>query len=185
MPDARKEQLTPKLAEELVKILSSRGKTIAIAESCTAGLVSDFLARVPGASKVLWGSFVTYTADAKTKMLRVPDALIKAHGEVSRPTALAMAKGALKKSRANMAFSVTGYAGPGGSENQPGNPHNVPTGVVWIGSAYREDSPPNRLRAEAKMFTFVGSRNEVRRAAAAAVLEEIFQKVNGDISTCR
>lgn len=166
MPDTQETLRRPlHLAEEIVKRLVSQGKMISLAESCTAGLVSDCIACVPGASGVLWGSFVTYTADAKTKMLGVPDELIKAHGAVSRPVALAMAEGALEKSGVSWAFSVTGLAGPGGDET------DTPVGTVWIGSAGRNREPA------AKVFHFSGSRGDVREAAARAVLEEVLENI--------
>ena len=157
------------LAEEIVKSLAGRGELVA-AESCTAGLASSFIARVPGASKVFWGSFVTYTADAKVKMLGVPESLIKKNGAVSRPVALAMAEGALKKSGADFAFSITGLAGPDGDDS------GLPVGTVWIGLAGCFGETANLL-SEAALFRFSGLRNEVREAAAAAALEEVLKKL--------
>lgn len=159
------------LAEEVVQELAARKKTLAAAESCTAGLAADFIARVPGASKVFWGSFVSYAADAKVKMLGVAEALIKDHGAVSRPVALAMACGALEKSGASWAFSVTGLAGPGGDGS------GTPVGSVWIGVAGRDDVPPNRVLSGAELFLFAGGRNEVREAAAAAALELLLERI--------
>jgi PncC family amidohydrolase len=185
MPDSELGNLPSALAAEIVRSLTAMGKTITLAESCTAGLVAGFIAQVPGASKVFWGSFVTYTADAKIKMLAVPEELIKKHGEVSRPTALAMAEGALEKSGVSLALSVTGLAGPGAAaepydtmaagSSPPGDGSDIPVGTVWIGIADRDG---NSLRSGAKMFHFRGSRNEVREAAAIAVLKEILQWVN-------
>ena len=163
------------IAGEIVKNLSAAGKMIAAAESCTAGLAADLIARIPGASKVLWGSFVTYTADAKQKMLGVPEGLIHEFGAVSRPVALAMAEGALLKSSAHYAFSITGLAGPDGDES--GNP----VGTVWIGFAARDETGGPRMAGaawkEAKEFRFKGSRNEVRKAAAMAALKEILERI--------
>ena len=170
MPDRRGERPEARaqtLAERVVKSLGARKKTIAAAESCTAGLASDLIARVPGASAVFWGSYVAYTIDAKITMLGIPEELIRMHGAVSRPVALAMAEGALEKSGASWAFSITGLAGPGGDEN------GTPVGTVWIGLACRGGFP----RSEAKMFHFSGRRNEVRKAAAAAALEELLIKI--------
>jgi PncC family amidohydrolase len=156
----------PAPAAELVKLLTERSKMIALAESCTAGLAADMIARYPGASKVLWGSFVTYTADAKTRMLGVPKELIEAHGAVSRPVSLAMAEGALERSGASWAVSITGLAGPGGE--------GAPVGTVWIGLA----GPAGKgAQPEAKRFLFEGSRNEVRAAAAAAALKELLERI--------
>ena len=154
------------LAEKLVKDLAGRGKFIALAESCTAGLAADFIARVPGASGIFWGSYVAYTPEAKAAMLGVPAALVKKYGPVSMPVALAMAEGALKKSGAFWAFSVTGLAGPDGDNS------SLPIGTVWIGIAGRDG------KSRAKMFLFEGSRNEVREAAAAAALEELLERIH-------
>jgi len=160
------------LAEDVAGCLAARQKTIAAAESCTGGLASDFITRVPGASKVLWGSFVCYTPDAKLKMLGVQAELIEKHGEVSRPVAMAMAEGALEKSGACLAFSITGFAGPGGGSAA------APVGTVWIGIASRDGKLSGGICSDAKMFLFTGSRNEVREAAAAAALQELLERIN-------
>jgi len=159
----------PDTAEEIVRLLASGGKIIAAAESCTAGLAADLIARVPGASKVFWGSFVTYSPDAKVRMLGVNGELIKNEGAVSRAVALAMAEGALEKSGASLAFSITGLAGPAGDSSE------VPIGTVWIGIAVKGGD--DGIQSEAKMFRFEGSRNEVREAAAKAALEEVLRKI--------
>ena len=160
----------PRLAGEIVKILSSssseRKKRLTLAESCTGGLASDFIVRIPGASKVFWGSFVTYTDEAKVEMLEVPGELIKKHGAVSRLVALAMAEGALKQSGVDMAVSITGFAGPDGDESSP-------IGTVWIGLAGLDAL--GIIWSEAKAFLFTGERNEIREAAAAAALEWVLQ----------
>jgi len=164
-------------AERIVKLLSARKETLAAAESCTAGLASDLIARISGASNVFWGSFITYTADAKIRMLGVSEELIAKYGAVSEAVALAMAEGALLKSGASWAFSVTGLAGPSGDGFTGGDSGVIPVGTVWIGLARRENENSGQLRSEAKMFHFSGSRNEVRAAAAAAALEELLQRL--------
>ena len=161
----------PVLAEKIVMSLGVRKKTIAAAESCTAGLASAFIARVPGASNVFWGSYVTYTADAKTRMLGIPEELVREYGAVSRPVALEMAERALEKSGASWAFSITGLAGPAGDGENP-------VGTVWIGLAGRGEG--SSFRSEAKVFCFSGNRNEVREAAAAAALEELLAKIESE-----
>jgi PncC family amidohydrolase len=160
------------LAEELVAGLARQKKMIAGAESCTTGLAADFIARIPGASNVFWGSFVSYAIDAKVRMLGVPEELIKEHGAVSRPVALAMAEKALEKSNAFWAFSVTGLAGPGGDDRL------TPVGTVWIGIAGRDGETQDTLRSEAKMVLFSGPRNELREAAAAAALDMLLERVS-------
>ena len=160
------------IAEDVVRSLAARKKTIAAVESCTSGLASDFITRVPGASNVFWGSFITYSSDAKVKLVGVSEELIKEHGEVSRPVALAMAEGALEKSGAFWVFSVTGFAGPGGGTT------SAPVGTVWIAVAGRDGTEKEAFRSTAKMFSFTGSRNEVREAAAAAALETLLERIN-------
>ena len=152
-------------AEELVRTLAALNMKTAAAESCTAGLASDLIARIPGASGVFWGSFVCYTADAKIKMLGVPESLIKKNGAVSEAVALAMAEGALAKSGASWAFSVTGLAGPDGDGSE------VPVGTVWIGIAGRN------AETRARKFVFSASRNRLREAAAAAALNELLERI--------
>ena len=152
-------------AERLVRILTERGELLAAAESCTGGLAADHIVRIPGASGVFWGSFVCYTEGAKQKMLGLPEEFIKSHGAVSQPVALAMAEGALEKSGASWAFSVTGLAGPGGGTEE------TPLGTVWIGLARREGQ--GLIGSEARLFHFSGSRRDIREAAASAALEAL------------
>jgi PncC family amidohydrolase len=102
-------------------------------------------------------------------MLGISQALIKEHGLVSRPVALAMTAGALEKSGAHWAFSVTGLAGPGGDGSK------TPVGTVWTAVARRSGE------ARARVFCFSGSRNEVRAAAAVAVLEELLERLRKDL----
>jgi len=150
-----------KTAQELVEKLKSLSSTLVLAESCTAGLVSGFLANIPGASGVLWGSFVCYTKEAKISMLGLDSDALSVHGLVSRETAVSMAAGALRASGAGLAASVTGLAGPQGDGS------NVPVGTVWAAAALRNGG------TTASEFHFSGSRNAVRLRAAIALLELI------------
>jgi PncC family amidohydrolase len=156
------------VALRLVKLLKGKEKIFAAAESCTAGLVGHLAAGVPGASRVFWGSFVTYSIDAKVRMLGLREEEILRQGAVSRETAAAMARGALERSGVDAAVAVTGLAGPEGD----GSP--VPVGTVWIGTAERDGEIGTRV------FHFSGSRNEVRQAAARAALEELLKIVGRD-----
>jgi PncC family amidohydrolase len=153
-------------ANAIIETLAAASRTVAAAESCTAGLVADLLARIPGASRVFWGSFVCYSADAKMRMLGVDGEIIKTHGLVSRETVCAMAKGALEKSGAWAAVSVTGLAGPEGD----GSP--APVGTVWIGTALKGAS------VEAALFHYTGSRNVLRLKAAGEALQQILKRIN-------
>ena len=92
---------------------------LATAESCTGGMVAAALTALPGSSDVFAGGFVTYSNAMKTGALDVPAALIADHGAVSEPVARAMAEGARRRAGATLAVSITGIAGPGGSEFKP------------------------------------------------------------------
>ncbi len=118
-------------AAELLAACRGAGLRLTTAESCTGGLVAAMLTEVPGSSDVVERGFVTYSNDAKIEMLGVPAALIDAHGAVSGEVARAMAEGALKNSRADIAVSITGVAGPGGGTAAK------PVGLVHFGAARR------------------------------------------------
>jgi PncC family amidohydrolase len=151
----------------LVEACVARSLCIALAESCTAGLAADLIARVPGASRVFWGSFVTYTEEAKAAMLGLDLQSIRKNGAASRETALAMAEGALAKSGVHASAAVTGIAGPGGDGS------GVPVGTVWIATAFRGG------RTEAAVFHFEGTRGDIRRASAEKTIEALFRRVEG------
>jgi PncC family amidohydrolase len=153
------------IAAELVRRAQAAGLILAAAESCTAGLVADLLAQAPGASRVFWGSLVTYTGDAKVRMLGLKEEQLARFGAVSPETARAMAEGALEQSGADLAVSVTGLAGPGGDGSA------VPVGTVWIGLARRGGE--SRVR----VFRYRGARNEVRRRAARDALEVLMEGI--------
>ncbi|MDR0721843.1 MAG: CinA family protein [Treponema sp.] len=153
-------------AEEVISRLSAASKTIVLAESCTAGLVADLLAQVPGASRVFWGSYVSYTGAAKIAMLGLDAGILCRYGAVSRETACAMAQGALQRSRADIAAAITGLAGPEGD----GSP--VPVGTVWIATAVRG------MEVQATVFQYTGSRQEVRSAAAGTVIKELIRRLS-------
>jgi PncC family amidohydrolase len=150
-------------AELLVKKLTALSKTVAAAESCTAGLVADLIAAVPGASGVFWGSFVSYTVDAKARMLGLDRAALEKYGPVSRETACAMAEAALEKSGVDLAVAVTGLAGPGGDGTL------VPVGTVWIATAVRDGETRPRV------FHYKDSRSGVRNAAALQAVEALLE----------
>lgn len=146
-------------AADLLDACRAKGDLIATAESCTGGLVAATLTAVPGASDVFERGFVTYTNTAKSEMLGVPFWLIERHGAVSEDVARAMAGGALTHSRASLAVSITGIAGPGG-----GTPEK-PVGLVYF-AAGRPDGPMHHERME---FGDIG-RAEVRRRSIEVAL---------------
>ena len=102
-------------AEALVRRMEAKGLTLATAESCTGGLVSAAVTEIPGSSNVLLAGYVTYSNAAKSDLLAVDPGLIERHGAVSAEVARAMAEGALDRSGASFAVSITGIAGPGGA----------------------------------------------------------------------
>jgi nicotinamide-nucleotide amidase len=116
-------------AEAVGKVLRDKGKTLAVAESCTGGRVGEMLTRVPGASNYLLLDAVVYANSAKEAVLGVGQEILRAHGAVSAETAAAMAEGALRVAGADIAVSITGIAGPeGGTEDKP-------VGTIWFGLA--------------------------------------------------
>jgi nicotinamide-nucleotide amidase len=119
------------LEEWVVAKLHALRLKVTTAESCSGGLLAHRLTNVPGASEVFTHGFVTYSNEAKTSELGVPSSLIRAHGAVSEPVAVAMADGALEKSGADYALSLTGIAGPGGGSEEK------PVGLVHIALARR------------------------------------------------
>jgi PncC family amidohydrolase len=153
------------MARQLVALLTERHYTLSLAESCTAGLVSDLVGRVSGASAALWGSFVCYSPDAKQRMLGLERDFLERHGLVSRETARAMALHARELAGVTIAAAVTGIAGPLGDGS------GAPVGTVWIAAAWQGHCREKELH-------FQGTRSEIRMQAAAAVLEELLEVVN-------
>ena len=118
-------------ARGLLTLCKTRNIKLAAAESCTGGLLAATLTEIPGSSAVVDRAFVTYSNQAKHQMLSVPMRMLKKYGAVSRETALAMAKGALAHSPADITVAITGIAGPGGGSKQK------PVGLVHIAAAAR------------------------------------------------
>jgi len=171
---------TDDVAGRLVRFLSGKGLRMATAESCTAGLAAEAIARIPGASACFWGSFVCYAREAKIQMLGIGEKILVEYGLVSGETARAMALGALEKSGVDAAVSVTGLAGPGGSSSANDNGvkgEAIPAGTVWIATALRFTGI-NCITVEAVRFHFSGGRNEVRRQAARTALEQLLIQLN-------
>ena len=141
------------------RALRARGWTLAIAESCTGGLVGHMVTREPGASDFLLLDAVTYSNSAKSRVLGVDEEMIRWHGAVSPEVAAAMAQGAKRVSSADVALSLTGIAGPtGGSEEKP-------VGTVYIALA-RPDGT-----TEVKHRVFNGDRAQIQTLAAYAGLQ--------------
>jgi nicotinamide-nucleotide amidase len=156
--------ITPGLlvgAEALLAACRAAGVTLATAESCTGGLIAATLTAIAGSSDVVDRGFVAYANEAKTEMLGVPADLIASVGAVSEPVAAAMAEGALARSRAAIAVSVTGVAGPGGGSAEK------PVGLVWFGLA-RTGTPAITARQ-----IFPGDRTRIRAATVAHAFKMI------------
>jgi nicotinamide-nucleotide amidase len=152
-----REATTEHLVTRLAQSLLVRQWTLATAESCTGGLIAATCTDLAGSSQWFERGFVTYSNEAKSEMLSVDAALIGAHGAVSEVVARAMAHGAVRHSRAQVAVAVTGVAGPtGGSPDKP-------VGTVWFG--FMVDG-----RLSSEMRRFDGDRAQVRTQTVAHAL---------------
>lgn len=145
-------------------MLRDRGATLAVAESCTGGMLGERITSIPGSSDYFAGGFLTYTDRLKTELLGVNPALIEQHTAVSEPVAIAMAAGAMNRTRATYALSITGIAGPDGGTEA------TPAGTVFIGFA----GPHTE---EAKRFRFHGDRERVRTFAVQNALEMLRRRL--------
>jgi nicotinamide-nucleotide amidase len=146
------------LEEVLGDVLTERALRIAVAESCTGGLITSRLTDVPGSSRYVDRSVVTYSNEAKVALLGVPRELIDEHGAVSEPVARAMADGIRSRAAADIGVGVTGIAGPsGGTPEKP-----VGTVVVAVVTA---DATRSRV------FRFIGEREQVKFQASQAALD--------------
>ena len=152
------ESETLALAQSVLDACRARGWHVAIAESCTGGLVAGALTAIAGSSDVVERGFVTYSNAAKSELLGVSPETIAAHGAVSSETAAAMAEGVVARAPVDLAISVTGVAGPGGGSAAK------PVGLVIFGLA-RRNGPG---RTERRVFD--GDRSTVRQAAVHTAL---------------
>jgi nicotinamide-nucleotide amidase len=142
--------------------LKARGETLAVAESCTAGLLAARITEVPGSSAWFAGGFVVYGTAMKTRLLGLDPALVEQHGVVSEAVAVAMAESARDRTGATYALSVTGEAGP-----EPATP-GVEPGTVWIGLATPDS-------ATARLFRFPAGRERVRRFAVQNAMHMLWR----------
>ena len=149
-------------AAELCKLAQAKGVKIATAESCTGGMIGAAITDIPGSSLIFDRGFITYSNLAKIQMLNVRETTLSDHGAVSEHTAAEMAQGALLHSAADISVSVTGIAGPGGSEHKP-------EGRVCFGLATKTG-----VITETVDFGAIG-RAEVRRATVQHALNLLAQ----------
>ena len=152
------------LEEKIVREVQKRGYTITTAESCTGGLLAGRILNVSGASAVYNEGHITYSNEAKERLLGVSHDTLEQFGAVSEQIAAEMALGAARVASANVGLSTTGIAGPGG-----GTPEK-PVGLVYIGCAINGDVTVKECR-------FAGNREENRNAAVEAVLELLIDEL--------
>ncbi|MCJ8189851.1 CinA family protein [Sphingomicrobium aestuariivivum] len=156
-------EVAPALVEAAAGVLEAHrkaGTRVAMAESCTGGLVSAALTAIAGSSDVFTAGFVTYANEAKVRMVGVEPVLIELHGAVSREVATAMAEGALSRSGADVAVAITGVAGPGGGSAAK------PVGTVWFARASSDGATTVVL----KNFDEDAGREAIRTQAASEAL---------------
>ena len=146
------------LEKRIARSLIARNKTLAIAESCTGGLVCDRLTNIPGSSAFLVGGIIAYSNTIKKKFLKIPPALLSRHGAVSAPVAQSLAHNIRKLFKTDIGIGITGIAGPSG-----GSVHK-PVGRVYIGVSL---SGKNIVEE----FNFKGPRKSIKNQAATKALE--------------
>ncbi len=158
------------LPQVVVPMLMDRNIKLVTAESCTGGMLGQMITDVPGASAVYQGGWVTYANEAKVRELGVAESLIAQHGAVSAPVAMTMAQGALQRSTAKVALSVTGIAGPdGGSADKP-------VGTVFMALAERTEQPQpdgTNIKVQALRFQLMGDRQVLRDRACKSILQTL------------
>ena len=152
------------LAEVVVDACRGKRLTLAVAESCTGGLLGARLTAIPGASDVFRGGVIAYDNDVKSETLGVPAALIEEHGAVSEPVVISMSAGARTVAGADLGVAITGVAGPSGGTSEK------PVGTVWLALA-------DRAAVTSRHIRFFGDRNEIRYRATQAALELIRRKL--------
>lgn len=148
------------LASRVIEIFREKGLSLALAESCTGGMIAETITNVAGASDIFYGSAVTYVNSAKEHILGVAHETLEKHGAVSSECAEEMACGARSVYGADVAMSVTGIAGPGGGSEAK------PVGTVWFGLATKDGAETFRRR-------FDGDRAAVRRQTVEEVLRRL------------
>lgn len=154
-------------AKTLAQLLLARGWKLALAESCTGGLVCATLTELSGSSEWFERGYITYSNQAKTECLGVPAELIASYGAVSEPVARSMAQGAQRNAGANIGVSITGIAGPtGGTAKKP-------VGTVCFGWTIQNAAGENVTTCQAKLLS--GDRQAIRQQAAEYALAGLLQ----------
>jgi nicotinamide-nucleotide amidase len=157
-------------AKTLAPLLLARGWKLALAESCTGGLVCATLTELSGSSEWFERGYITYSNQAKTECLGVPAELIESHGAVSEPVARAMAQGAQRNAGANIGVSITGIAGPTGGTAEK------PVGTVCFGWTTPNTGGEYVTTCQTKLFS--GDRQSIRQQATEHALVGLLQLLN-------
>lgn len=152
------------ISKKILKLAKAKNIMIAVAESCTGGIVSGKITSVAGSSDVFDRGFVTYSYESKTDLLGVPAPLIQKQGAVSKEVAELMAIGALKNSNANLTVAITGIAGPSGGTK------TKPVGLVHFASNYEG-------KVIHKQKVFEGDRDSIRQSASQYALEMLLERI--------
>lgn len=158
------------LEDKILQELTNKNKTLAVAESCSGGLLGHRLTNIPGSSHYFLGGVIVYANTSKTKLLCVSESLIKHHGAVSCAVAKKMAQNVRKILKSDFGISITGIAGPGGGTK------TKPTGLTYIAIA-------NRQETLCQEFHFTGSRLTIKKKATRSALN-LFLKLLNRKSLC-
>jgi PncC family amidohydrolase len=153
---------------QIGRLLHDRGLRLALAESCTGGLVGDRITDLPGSSEYFWGSVVAYAYEAKVALLGVSWDTLNTRGAVSPETVLEMARGARRVLATDIAVSISGIAGPGGGTLEK------PVGTTWIGLVASDGE-------WTRQFQFAGDRQQNKSSAADAALQILRDYLLGDL----
>jgi PncC family amidohydrolase len=155
-----------KTARNIHRIFREKGLTLSLAESCTAGLISHYLTTVPGASRIYAAGVVTYSADAKKRILGIPQKVIDAHGIVSEQTAKQMARRVRSLTKTDVSVSTTGNLGPDVIENKP-------RGLVYVAVSTKK-------RTVTKKLMLKGTRGQIKEIAVIAALSFLLEVIAHD-----
>jgi PncC family amidohydrolase len=156
------------LENHVGRLLHERKLKLALAESCTGGLLGDRITNVPGSSEYFIGGIVAYAYEAKAALLNVSWDTLNTAGAVSREAVIEMARGARKALNTDIAVSVSGIAGPGGGTDEK------PVGTTWLGLVTADGE-------WTRMFQFEGDRVQNKRASADAALQFLLDYLNGEL----
>jgi len=158
------------LAETIGELLRRNGLRLAVAESCTGGLIGHWITNVPGSSTYYMGSVTAYAYEAKVRMLGVRWETLEKYGAVSKETVLEMARGVRKALAADIGISVSGIAGPGGGTA------DKPVGLTWIGLSAQDVD-------EAWAYHWKGDRLQVKERSAAQALRLLMAYLESGLDT--